>query len=199
MPCSADSKPDALILAGGRGNRMHNADKGLLEVNGKKLIEYVIDSIQEDVDAIVISANHNLAAYRRYSSTVIADDPAFALQGPLAGIASGLPHCHSDTVLVTSCDIPVLPAGLTARLQQNLGQHDICICELAGQWQPVLLCRQTCLASVRRALQQQQYSLLEWVRQQQHTTLRCTGNGAEFLNLNRPQQLQQFADSLKLA
>ena len=199
MPCSADSKPGAIILAGGRGSRMQDADKGLVEANGKKLIEYVIDSIGRDVDDIVISANRNHEDYRRYSSKVIADEPAFAFQGPLAGIASCLPHCRQNEVLVTSCDIPLLPDKLPGELQRALREVDVSISQHHERLQPVFMLRQHCLASIRDALRNRQLGLMQWIRNQPHHIVDFEAAPPVFLNINTAEALQQLRLSLPTA
>ncbi|NIA03131.1 MAG: NTP transferase domain-containing protein [Nitrospirae bacterium] len=53
---------DALVMAGGRGSRMRlPIEKPLLEINGKKLIEYVLDALKgsNNVDNIHIAASAN--------------------------------------------------------------------------------------------------------------------------------------------
>ena len=76
----------ALILAGGRGQRMNGEDKGLLEWQGKTFIAHIIERLQGQTINIVISCNRNLASYQRYGYACIADaDPDF--NGPLAGVS----------------------------------------------------------------------------------------------------------------
>ena len=199
MPCSADSKPGAIILAGGRGSRMQDADKGLVEANGKRLIEYVIDSIGRDVDEIVISANRNHEDYLQYSNKVIADEPAFTFQGPLAGIASCLPHCRQAEVLVTSCDIPLLPDKLPRELQLALRGVDVSISQHHERLQPVFMLRQHCLASIRNALRNQELGLMQWIRNQPHHIVNFEAPPPVFLNINTAEALQQLRQSLATA
>ena len=56
-------KITAVILAGGRAQRMGGQDKGLLPVYGKPMIEYVIEALRSQVGQIIISANRNLDRY----------------------------------------------------------------------------------------------------------------------------------------
>ncbi len=178
---------------------MQDADKGLVEANGKKLIEYVIDSIGRDVDDIVISANRNHEDYRRYSNKVFADEPAFAFQGPLAGIASCLPHCRQNEVLVTSCDIPLLPDKLPGELQRALREVDVSISQYNERLQPVFMLRQHCLASIRDALRNRQLGLMQWIRNQPHHIVDFEAPPPVFLNINTAEALQQLRKSLSKA
>ena len=51
----------ALILAGGRGQRMAGFDKGLIELLGRPLIIHVIERLAPQVELIRINANWGLA------------------------------------------------------------------------------------------------------------------------------------------
>jgi molybdopterin-guanine dinucleotide biosynthesis protein A len=91
-----------LILAGGRASRMHNVDKGLQRLNGKPLVEHVIERVKPQVSALAINANRNLEDYQQYGLPVWpdADLPksidTYAFKGPLAGLETGavkLPIC----------------------------------------------------------------------------------------------------------
>ncbi|MET0009360.1 MAG: NTP transferase domain-containing protein, partial [Candidatus Thiodiazotropha sp. 6PLUC4] len=50
-----NSRPNftAVILAGGRGSRMGGSDKGLVQLDGKPLIEHVISAIAPQVQQLV--------------------------------------------------------------------------------------------------------------------------------------------------
>lgn len=63
---------DWVILAGGQGSRMGGMDKGLVELNDKPLIEYVIEALQSQTASITINANRSHDIYQQYAP-VIAD------------------------------------------------------------------------------------------------------------------------------
>jgi molybdopterin-guanine dinucleotide biosynthesis protein A len=77
----------AVILAGGRARRMQGADKGLLELLGRPLLDYIITGLRPQVDRILINANRNLTRYRESGYPVIKDSMNDYC-GPLAGMAS---------------------------------------------------------------------------------------------------------------
>ena len=105
----------ALILCGGRGRRAGFADKGLSSWRGRPLVEHVIERVAPQVAQLALSANRNLARYRRYGAPTAADRRA-DFRGPLAGIAACLPLCRMPWLLVCPCDSPALPADLARRL-----------------------------------------------------------------------------------
>lgn len=113
----------AVVLAGGRGQRMATADKGLQPLRGRSLVEWVLERIDPQVDDLLIIANRNLERYLELGYPVLRDRiPDFA--GPLAGLQAGLTQARSELVLVVPCDTPLLPADLVSRLAAALQQAD---------------------------------------------------------------------------
>ena len=109
----------AVILAGGRASRMQGEDKGLLELDGTPLVEYVIRALRPQVGEILINANRNRELYRGFGLPVISDSvPDFA--GPLAGMLAALQQLPADYLLCVPCDSPWLPADLGERLLSGL-------------------------------------------------------------------------------
>ena len=116
-----------LILAGGRGSRMQNQDKGLIEWRGKALIEHCLSHIKSD--CVMISANRNIERYQTYGYPVIKDE-LDDFQGPLAGLLAAMQHTHKEYILTLPCDSPEPPTDLQAKLiacmQQENKQCAIC-------------------------------------------------------------------------
>ena len=86
---NSDNSMTAVILAGDMARRMGGVDKGLIELNGRPMIEYIIEALQPQVGSIVINANRNLEQYRRYGYPVV-EDIMGDYFGPLVGMASDL-------------------------------------------------------------------------------------------------------------
>ena len=172
-----------IILAGGRGSRVGGADKGLLPFEGKPLIEHVIESIAPQVDDIIISANRNIEQYRRYSNQVITDSDE-DYRGPLSGILSCLPHCSHELVLIVACDMPALPDDLAERLLSNIDDNAICMVTIDDQHQLALLIHRSLANSLQQQLDDEQLSLIRWVRSLPHSTVSFDGDAEKFANLN---------------
>jgi molybdenum cofactor guanylyltransferase len=112
-----------IILAGGRGSRMGGVDKGLVELAGRPLIEWVLDALAPQVGALLINANRHREIYARYGLPVIADlDPGF--NGPLAGMLSAMRAARTDWILTVPCDGPLLPPDLASALIASLVSGD---------------------------------------------------------------------------
>ena len=116
----------ALLLAGGEGRRMDYQNKGLVTFKGEALVTHVIRRLMPQVDSLVISANADLEAYRAFGFPVVEDTLAVKGLGPLAGIASALPHLPKRGWLqLASCDGPLIPLNMTERLIQFAEKNNL--------------------------------------------------------------------------
>jgi molybdenum cofactor guanylyltransferase len=112
-----------VVLAGGRARRFGGIDKGLVEVAGRPMIEWIVAALRPQVDALLINANRNEARYRATGLRVLGDRlPDF--QGPLAGIAAALAQTPAGgAVLTVPCDSPLPPPRLAERLAAALADR----------------------------------------------------------------------------
>ena len=94
------NNPDvtALVLAGGRGQRMGGTDKGLIELSGKPMIEHILERLEPQCDHIIINANRNVDRYASYGHPVLRDSLG-DYQGPLAGFSTGLRHAKTPFIM----------------------------------------------------------------------------------------------------
>lgn len=103
-PIKADlNNITGVILAGGQGRRMGGEDKGLMVLNGRPLVEYLLDSLRPQSSTLLINANRNHHRYQRYGFPVI-EDQVGNYQGPLAGFSTALQHADTDWIMTVPCD-----------------------------------------------------------------------------------------------
>lgn len=79
------------------------------------MLDRVLDRLTTQVDAIIISANRNLASYHRRGYPVCRDIDT-PLPGPLAGVASSVALCTTPRLQLCPGDTPDLPLDLVSRL-----------------------------------------------------------------------------------
>ena len=111
-----------IILAGGKSSRM-NQDKGLMLLDGKPMIQYVIDVLEGVVDEIIIISNN--LKYEQFGYPVYSD--LVKDKGPLAAIYTGLFYSQSETNIVLSCDVPYVNKELISFLLSEHREFQITI------------------------------------------------------------------------
>lgn len=178
-----------LILAGGQGIRMGGVDKGLQLLQDKPLVEHVIQKICPQVQGLWISANRNLDEYREFGFPVFNDLECYTGLGPLAGIASFIPHLPNNIthVQIISCDTPYLPNDLCARLLEGGGDGTYPHDGISAHYSCALVTRVQ-IQQAQIIIQSQNHSLRSWL--QQMGAKPCMGFSQQhFININTLLQL----------
>ena len=191
----------AILLAGGAGRRMGGEDKGLLQLKGKSLAEWVLARIAPQVDEILISANRNLDTYRAFGYPVLPDKTE-GYAGPLAGIARGLLDAKHDLILSAPCDTPFLPDDLVIRLLSALhsGDFDLAVPMIGGAGQyAICLMRRRVGANLAVYLAQGGHQLQAWQAGLKCIPVDFSDTAPFFVNLNQPEQLAALEDRIKRA
>ncbi|MBS1170389.1 MAG: mobA, partial [Burkholderiaceae bacterium] len=128
-----------LILAGGRGSRMGNLDKGLQTLAGEPLVAHVIRRLLPQVGSLLLNANRNLEKYHQFGLPVVSDKLT-GFEGPLAGLHAGLHQCNTPYLVTVPCDGPFLPEDLVAKLADALARENadvaVAVTIEDGQQQP---------------------------------------------------------------
>ena len=182
----------AIILSGGQATRMNGADKGLVPLLEKPLIQYVIERLKPQVDEILINANRKIATYQTFGYAVLQDEVEDFL-GPLAGFSLGLQQAKYDYVLTVPCDSPLLPLDLAKRLIYSLTEHDadIAVASSDDNTHPVFsLCKKSVLPSLTAYLQQGERRVSAWQCSQKYIEVDFSDCSDAFINLNTFEDLE---------
>jgi len=178
----------AVILAGGLARRMSGQDKGLIEINGRAMIEHIITALTPQVGGILINANRNLDQYRRYAYPVI-EDMMGEFFGPLVGMASGMQASNTDYLLTVPCDSPFIPPVLAERLFRELEDKraDISVAHDSTRMQPVFaLLRKELLPSLMTYLEDGGRKIDTWYAEHRLATTDFSDWPDAFININTP-------------
>ena len=105
-----------IILAGGKSSRM-GEDKGLVLLNGKPMIQYVIEALKEVVSEISIISNNE--SYHKFGTPVYSD--IIKEKGPVGGIYTGLYHSTTELNFCISCDVPMISSDFIFWLLNRSG------------------------------------------------------------------------------
>lgn len=113
-----------IILAGGKSSRM-GFDKQFLTINKKRLMNIVIEKLEEEFDEIIIVTNKP-EEYKDFNYKIITDK--IAGKGPLSGIHSGLTEAKSQYAFVIGCDMPNINIDYVRHMKKDLNEEDIEVC-----------------------------------------------------------------------
>lgn len=105
----------AVILAGGRGERLGGANKALLEIGGKRFIDRAYDALK-GCDPVMVSGGESVAQLLSAVRTVADLDSDYG--GPLAGVAAAVAavkESGSDFLLSMAVDTPFFPPDFVER------------------------------------------------------------------------------------
>lgn len=184
----------AVILAGGKGSRLGGQDKGLVDYNGKPLIEHVLERISPQVGTVLINANRNVDTYKQYGFPVINDDLS-DFQGPLAGFASAMRASTTSHILTLPCDGPLLPLDLASRMLKKLSEKagSIVVAHDGKRLQPVhALIPITLLESLEYFLANGDRKIDLWYAEHLVTLANFSDNPKVFSNINTEEQRQEM-------
>ena len=112
---------DAVILMGGRAERLGGAAKGDLRVDGRTLLERVVAAADPARDRVLVGEAG--ASALPADVRVVREEPPFG--GPAAGVAAGVRALggDADAVLLLAGDQPFV-AGAIAPLLEALGRAE---------------------------------------------------------------------------
>jgi molybdopterin-guanine dinucleotide biosynthesis protein A len=184
-----DKAITGIILAGGKSSRM-GFDKGMAELNGKKMVEWVIVALQSVCSHILIVSNtdhYNQLGYPVY-------EDIYKNAGPVGGVYTGLMHSSTDYNLVVACDMPFINTNIFNLLLSFAGDYSIVVPSLNGRFEP--LCafyhKQTC-HKMNDLLLQQTWKMQQVIRQFDYKEIKLEDTQMElsvFANINTPDELK---------
>ena len=170
---------------------MGGVDKGLRELRGKPMIEWVLERFAPQVDAVLINANQNLERYARFGHPVITDEIG-GFAGPLAGLQSALSAARHPLVATVPCDSPFLPGDLVTRLDTALqARHaQLAVARTGNQPHPVFcLCRRDVLPHLTRFLADGGRKIDAWYATLRVAEVAFDDEAEAFCNINTPEEL----------
>jgi molybdopterin-guanine dinucleotide biosynthesis protein A len=198
-----------ILLAGGRSSRMGGGDKCLRMLGGRPILARIIERLEPQVAAMVISANGDPSRFAPFGLPVVADSVS-GFAGPLAGIHAGLKWIEANHpgiryAVTVATDTPFFPLDLVQRFRAALKAAPSLLVARSGEGvQPVIGLWPVSLAAALDA------SLREGVRKtglwtEQHGAIEVpfpdvTAGGRRidpFFNINAPDQLAEAGALIK--
>ena len=133
--------PAALILAGGRGERLGGVIKSGLVVGGARLLDRVADRLAGCEPLLVAHGRIDPELLQLPAGMVPVPDLDGDYAGPLAGVAGAIADLNGletppELLISVAVDTPFLPEDFVARLVDGLGEAPAAIASYAGQPYP---------------------------------------------------------------
>ena len=188
----------AVILAGGRARRMGGEDKGLIELKGRPLLDYIISALRPQVGEILVNANRNLDRYRAFGYPVV-EDIMGDYFGPLVGMATGMQATGKPYLLTLPCDSPLVPAQLAAMLYHGMltEQAELSVAHDGVRMQPVFaLLDCQLLPGLLDYLNEGGRKIDTWYAQHRLAQVDFSAVPEAFLNLNAPEDKAELESRL---
>lgn len=191
-------KVTAVILAGGQSSRM-GQDKGLLNLHGRPLLDYIAQVLKEADELLVNSAKPEYATlgYTLIDDLHIPDIPAQS--GPLLGVLSGLKQAKNDWVLFSPCDTPLIPSDYVTRMCQFASDRltKACVAYDGERQQNLhILLHKSLADSLQMYLLSGRRKTYEWLRSVAADPVDFSAEANLFRNINTPMDLQLLSNEL---
>ena len=209
----ASNKVAAYILAGGESRRFAGQIKALQPLNGKTLLDHVIERLRPQVKNIYL--NTHLKGFESYPLPKISDDPNNLYNGPLSGLLACMQHLHTqlpehDWLLIVPCDAPCLPIDLLIRLSEGISYQAAACISYENNLQPTFsMWHRRLLPEIDHAVNSQNWGGLKiFIQQLNHNAKDASKNNSKdivkvveyplqrvnpFMNINSKDELNQAA------
>lgn len=122
----------AVVLAGGRAERLGGQAKPQLRVGGRTLLATALDAVADARRRVVVGPGQEVPA------GVLLTREAPPGGGPVAALRAGLDHVGTAAVVVLAADLPFLTADLVLELRRRLRRDGVLVVDDTGRDQFLL-------------------------------------------------------------
>jgi len=183
-----------VINAGGKSSRM-KFNKAFAKINGKPIINIIIDKFTPVFQEIIIISNEpelfeNLG-YKVY-------EDIYPGKGPVGGMHAALSYAAYEQVFILGCDMPFVDMRIAEYMLEKLGDKDSVVPRIKGYLQPMsAVYSKKCLPRLKYNLETDRLKLTRLFEELnaliiEEEELACFGNLDElFLNINDQDALQK--------
>lgn len=131
---------------------MKGEDKAFLRIEGRPIIEMLIETLKPLVNKIIVVTN-SPEKYNNYRVALVADEALG--KGPLMGIYSGLKASSAKCNFVAACDMPRVSGALVEYMIKIRDRYDVVVPRIKGKYHPLFgLYSKYCLAAIQEALKE---------------------------------------------
>jgi len=152
-------KVTSIVLAGGKNLRL-GRNKALESIDGKSLIEYVVERLKPLTNQILIVTSQEQFDLPVACKAEMLTD-LYPGKGPLGGIYTGLLAAQSSHSIVVACDMPFLNTELLRYMIELSGDFDTVVPRLGeGMVEPLhAIYSKSCLGNIKTRLEHNQLGI----------------------------------------
>ena len=185
----------AIILAGGKSERMNGEDKGLLMINNDLIIKKLYALSKNYSTEVYVNANRNIDQYRDMGFKVW-EDIIPGYQGPLAGMYTSLENSNTKYILTLPCDGPLVNDEYFNRMLNNTNnQTKLRSAHDGVRIQPVYsLISKDLLVSLKSFMDTGQRKIDKWFESCELELIDFSDNKNIFININREADLIEYKE-----
>jgi molybdopterin-guanine dinucleotide biosynthesis protein A len=146
---SSEPQLTGLVLVGGQSRRM-GRDKAFLELDGKPLVQIIIERVaQACAEVLIVSAD--VTPYADLGVPIVTD--RFRGVGVLGGLHAGLEAASHQLALTVGCDMPFLDPELLRAFGDWAQGYDVTLLRRGEYVEPLHgAYRRTCLPAIEDAI-----------------------------------------------
>ena len=184
----------AVVLCGGSAARLGGVDKPMLRMDGRPLVEYIIEALRPQVGGVIIGGSRDPEAYAALGYPVVADDQPG--EGPIGGIVSAFATVETEWVLTHPGDAPFPDPRLVARLTPTAEEGGVAV-PRAGDYRQnlVLLVSRAKTESLARFYEDGGRAVKDWLDAEQVRSVDMSDVADSFFNVNTEADLATIARS----
>ena len=194
-------KITGVVQAGGMSTRMGGEPKALIELGGRRIVEWVVAAIAPVVDDVLVVTN-TPERYAFLGLPMVGD--VFPDHGSLGGIYSGLKAATGEAAFTVACDMPFLRADVARMVVAHAGEADVVIPRVGEQLETMhALYAKACLPHIEERLRAKRLKIVGFFDQvrvleiPEDDVRRLADPAVVFMNVNTPDELS--AASRRLA
>ncbi|MCK8824455.1 molybdenum cofactor guanylyltransferase [Fuchsiella alkaliacetigena] len=188
-----------IILSGGKSSRMEGANKPLMKLGNKTMIQHLIDKLSILFKDVIV-ATKQPELYSDYDVQLAIDE--FEHQGPLSGIHAALKVSEDQYNFIVACDMPLLNLDLV-RYMLKQPVVDVLVPKIDGKLEPLhTIYSQSCVPKIEKAIAKGKFKIIDFwdqidVKYIEEEKIRSIDPQLNsFFNVNNRQDYQQALDLL---
>ena len=164
----------AVIMTGGKSSRMGGGIKTLMQFNKKIIFERILESLQNQINNIIINNNDMSYQFKKYNLPII-EDKIKGYLGPLAGIHASLEWVSKNLkniewIVSVPGDTPFIPDNLVEKLYNKAESYkkNIIIAKSNEKIHPIVgIWNVNLLQKLEKAILEGERKIIIWAKKNQ--------------------------------